>query len=291
MDIASIITPGNIFLAFLVIITASAIGMGVRIVPQGKNYVVQRLGQYSRTLAPGLNFLIPFIDDVAAELSTKEMLLDIPPQEVITKDNAVIITNAVAFIQVTAPDKAVYGVEDYAQAIRNLVQTNLRNIIGEIELDNALSSRDSIKTKLVMAIAESIGYWGITLKNVEIQDIKPSASMQEAMEEQAAAERSRRAKVTSAEGEKTAAVLSAEGRLEAARKDAEAKVVLAEASGKAITSITEAVGDQHLPAMFLMGEKYVAALESMSTSSNAKTIMLPADLPAAITSLLGGKQA
>jgi regulator of protease activity HflC (stomatin/prohibitin superfamily) len=157
---------------------------------------------------------------VAYKVTTKDIVLDIPSQEVITRDNAVIIANAVAYINIISPEKAVYGVEDYRLAIQNLVQTSLRSIVGEMDLDDALSSRDQIKAKLKEAISDDISDWGITLKTVEIQDINPSQTMQKAMEEQAAAERERRATVTRAEGEKAAAILEADGRLEASKRDA-----------------------------------------------------------------------
>ncbi|MDX2425083.1 MAG: stomatin-like protein [Cycloclasticus sp.] len=265
------------------------ISMGVKLVPQGSKQVVQRLGKYHKTLGPGLNLIVPYIDQVAYKVTTKDIVMDIPSQEVITEDNAVIIANAVSYINIVMPEKAVYGVEDYRLAIRTLVQTSLRSIIGEMKLDEALSSRDLIKARLKEAISDDISDWGITLKTVEIQDITPSATMQNAMEEQAAAERQRRAAVTRAEGEKAAAILEAEGRLEASRRDAEAQVVLAEASKLAITKVAEAIQDKELPVMYILGEKYVDAIQSMSNSDNAKTILLPADLPAAIRGMLGGK--
>jgi regulator of protease activity HflC (stomatin/prohibitin superfamily) len=262
--------------------------MGVRLVPQGSKWVVQRLGKFHKTLNPGLNILIPYVDNVAYKVTTKDQVLDIHSQEVITMDNAVILANAVAFINVMNPEKAVYGVENYHVAIQNLVQTSLRSIIGEMALDSALSSRDSIKSKLKEAISDDISDWGITLKTVEIQDIKPSQTMQKAMEEQAAAERERRATVTRSGGEKEAAILEAEGRLEASKRDAQAQVVLAEATQTAITKVTEAITDQELPAMYLLGEKYIKSIQAMASSPNAKTVLLPADLPSALRGILGG---
>jgi len=270
------------------VLVAVTIGLGVRMVPQGSKHVVQRFGKYLRTLPPGLNIVIPYIDSVAYKVTTKDIVLDIPSQEVITRDNAVIIANAVAYINIVSPEKAVYGVEDYTLAIQNLVQTSLRSIVGEMDLDDALSSRDDIKSKLKIAISDDIADWGITLKTVEIQDINPSDTMQRAMEEQAAAERQRRATVTRADGEKTAAVLEADGRLEASKRDAKAKVVLAEASQMAIQKITQAIEDKELPVMFLLGEKYVDAVRNISSSENAKVVVLPADLPAAVRGIIGG---
>ncbi|TNF51902.1 MAG: SPFH/Band 7/PHB domain protein [Deltaproteobacteria bacterium] len=279
---------GLIVVIIFAILAITTISMGVRLVPQGSKWVVQRLGKYHKTLSPGLNILIPYIDNVAYKVTTKDQVLDIQSQEVITMDNAVILANAVAFINVISPEKAVYGVESYHLAIQNLVQTSLRSIIGEMALDSALSSRDSIKAKLKEAISDDISDWGITLKTVEIQDIKPSQTMQKAMEEQAAAERERRATVTRSGGEKEAAILEAEGRLEASRRDAQAQVVLAEATQTAITKVTEAITDQELPAMYLLGEKYINSIQDMANSSNAKTVLLPADLPSALRGILGG---
>ena len=279
---------GLIVVVIFAILVITTISMGVRLVPQGSKWVVQRLGKYHKTLNPGLNILIPYVDNVAYKVTTKDQVLDINSQEVITMDNAVILANAVAFINVISPEKAVYGVENYHLAIQNLVQTSLRSIIGEMALDSALSSRDSIKSKLKEAISDDISDWGITLKTVEIQDIKPSQTMQKAMEEQAAAERERRATVTRSGGEKEAAILEAEGRLEASKRDAQAQVVLAEATQTAITKVTEAITDQELPAMYLLGEKYINSIQDMATSPNAKTVLLPADLPSALRGILGG---
>ncbi|MBK8971692.1 MAG: paraslipin [Hahellaceae bacterium] len=260
--------------------------MGVRIVSQGEKHIVQRLGKYHSTLNPGMNIIIPYIDQVSYRITTKDIVLDIPSQEVITQDNVVIVANAVAYINIVSPEKAVYGVEDYTLAIRNLVQTALRSIIGELTLDEALSSRDKIKVKLKESISDDIADWGINLKTVEIQDINPSGTMQAAMEEQAAAERQRRATVTRAEGEKQATILEAQGRLEASRQDAEAQVVLADASREAIERVTRAIGDKEMPVMYLLGERYIGALQEIAKSPNAKNVILPADLPQAIKGLL-----
>jgi regulator of protease activity HflC (stomatin/prohibitin superfamily) len=278
---------GLIVVVIFAILVITTVSMGVRLVPQGSKWVVQRFGKYTKTLNPGLNIIIPYVDIVAYKVTTKDQVLDINSQEVITKDNAVILANAVAFINVISPEKAVYGVESYHLAIQNLVQTSLRAIIGEMSLDAALSSRDVIKSNLKAAISDDISDWGITLKTVEIQDIKPSPTLQKAMEEQVAAERERRATVTRAGGEKEAAILEAEGRLEASKRDAQAQVVLAEATQRAITMVTEAITDKELPAMYLLGEKYINSIQEMATSPNAKTVLLPADLPNALRGILG----
>ena len=277
---------GTFVVVAILILVIITLFKGIRLVPQGSKWVVQRLGKFHKSLNPGLNLIIPYIDDVSFKATTKDIVLDIPSQEVITLDNVVIIANAVAYINIISPERAVYGVEDYELAIRTLVQTSLRSIVGEMALDDASSSRDQIKAKLKDSISEDIADWGITLKTVEIQDINPSGTMQQAMEEQAAAERQRRATVTRADGEKTAAILEADGRLEASRRDAEAQVVLAEATKEALSKVNEAIQDKELPAMYLLGEQYIDAMKHLSKSSNAKLVVLPADIPAAVRGIM-----
>lgn len=279
------LTVALALLAFAVI----TIGKGVRIVPQGEEWVVERLGKYLNTLKPGLNIVIPYLDNVAYKLITKDIILDVQEQEVITRDNAVILTNAIAFVKVTDPVKAVYGVTNFSEAIRNLIMTTLRSIIGEMELDEALSSRDKIKARLRESIADEAIDWGLTVKSVEIQDIKPSQSMQKAMEMQAAAERERKAVVTRSEGAKQSAILEAEARLESAKRDADAQVMLAEASAEAIRRVTSAIGDRSTPMAYLLGEKYIAAMERLGEKDNAKLVVLPADLQEAVKGLFGRK--
>ena len=281
-----------IFVVAVLIFVVVTLAKGVRILPQGEEWIVERLGKYNGTLKPGLNIIIPYLDRIAYKLVTKDIILDVQEQEVITRDNAVILTNAIAFIKVTDPVKAVYGVTDFAEAIRNLIMTTLRSIVGEMELDEALSSRDKIKARLRESIADEAVDWGLTVKSVEIQDIKPSESMQRAMEMQAAAERERKAAVTKAEGAKQAAILEAEARLESAKRDANAQVMLAEASAEAIRRVAAAVGDQAGPMMYMLGEKYIASLERMGSSESAKVVVLPADLQETIRGLLArGKAA
>jgi len=277
---------GLSIVVILMIVLIVTVIKGVRIVPQGYKHIVQRLGKYHCTLTPGLNYIIPYVDSIADRLTTKDIVLDIPSQEVITRDNAVIVANAIAYINIISPEKAVYGVEDFVMAIEKLIQTSLRSIIGEMSLDEVLSSREHIKAKLKDSISDDIADWGITLKTVEIQDINPSHTMQASMEEQSAAERERRAAVTRAEGMKQAAILEAEGRLEGSRRDAEAKILLAEANSKAIESISSAIKDKELPATFLLGEKYIEAMKELAESDNSKTVVLPADLLQAVKGLI-----
>jgi len=260
---------------------------GINIVPQGEEWVVERLGKFSRTLNPGLNLIVPYIEAVRQKISTRDIILDIPQQEVITRDNAVILTNAVTFIRVTNPRDALYGIENFRLAIQQLVMTTLRSILGEMTLDQALSNREMIKTKLKDAIVDDVADWGVTVKSVEIQDISPSASMQDSMERQAAAERERRAIETTAEGNKNAAILEADGKLAAAEREAKAQIVLANASAEAIRMISDNIQDKELPAMFLLGDRYINSLEKISQSSNSKFVIYPADLQGAIKGMLG----
>ncbi len=271
-------------LVLLVIIT---LYKGINIVPQGEEWIVERLGKFSRTLRPGLNLIVPYIESIREKITTRDIILDIPQQEVITRDNAVILTNAVTFLRVTKPENALYGVENFRLAIQQLVMTTLRSILGEMSLDEALSNRDHIKAKLKDQIVDDVADWGVTVKSVEIQDINPSASMQKAMEQQAAAERERRAVETMAEGNKNAAILEADGKLAAAEREAKAQVALANASAEAIRMISENIQDKELPAMFLLGDRYINSLEKISQSDNSKFVIYPADLQGAIKGMLG----
>ena len=273
-----------VILAVLVVVT---LYKGINIVPQGEEWLVERLGKFSRVLKPGLNIIVPYIEAVRQKIATRDIILDIPQQEVITRDNAVILTNAVAFIRVTKPENALYGVEDFRIAIQQLIMTTLRSILGEMSLDEALSNREHIKTKLKDAIIDDVADWGVTVKSVEIQDINPSASMQASMERQAAAERERRAIETTAEGNKNAAILEADGKLAAAEREAKAQIVLANASAEAIRMISDNIQDKELPAMFLLGDRYINSLEQISKSANSKFVIYPADLQGAIKGMLG----
>ena len=280
---------GTFFTIALLVLLVVMIAQGVRTVPQGEEWVVERFGKYTRTLEPGLSVIIPLFDRVAYRMVTKDIVLDIERQEVITADNALLNTNAVAFIKISDPATCAYGVVDYVQATRNLVQTSLRSIIGEMSLDQALSSREKIKHRLRESVATEMTDWGIILKSVEIQDVQPSESMQVAMEQQAAAERDRKAMVTRAEGAKQSAILEAEGRLESAKRDAEAEVTLADASKKAILLVSETTDDKSLPLSFLLGQRYVDALKEMGASNNGKFVVLPADLQTALQGLIAGR--
>ncbi|NCQ52144.1 SPFH/Band 7/PHB domain protein [archaeon] len=275
------------FLLFIVGLVFIYFWMGIRIVPQGQEWVVERLGKFDAILYPGLNLIIPLIDKVRYKVTTKDIILDVPQQEVITKDNAVILTNAIAFIKVTKIDRAVYGIENFHEAMRNMVQTSLRSIIGGMDLNSALTSRNQIKALLKAAIASEALDWGLTVKSVEIQDIKPSPNMQLAMEMQASAEREKIAVITRSEGAKQSAILEAEARLGAAKLDAASQQLKAQASSDAMKTIGEAMSQNQQSAMFLLGDRYVHTLERLASSNNSKTILLPGDLMAAIKGIVG----
>lgn len=279
----------SVLMYVLVILVAIAIWKGIRIVPQGEEWVVERLGKFNAVLSPGLHVINPVFSKVSYKVTTKDIILDVPQQEVITKDNAVILANAIAFIKVSNIERAVYGIENFHEAMRNMVQTSLRSIIGGMDLNEALTSRDRIKAELKTAIADEALDWGLTVKSVEIQDIKPSPNMQHAMEMQASAERERVALVTKSEGEKQAIILNAEARLEAARKDAEAQEVAAKASAESIRLIAEAVKENNSSATFLLGDRYIQAMQKLSASENSKLVLLPGDLVGAVKALVSGK--
>jgi regulator of protease activity HflC (stomatin/prohibitin superfamily) len=279
--------PALFIVIVLFVVVAATIFAGVKTIPQGQEWVVERLGKFHKTLKPGLNFIIPYIDKVAYRVSTKGDVLAIGSQEVITKDNAVIITNAVAFIKVTDPTRAVYEIQNYEYAIQNLVMTSLRAIIGQMDLNSALSEREHIKARLQENISKEVAAWGIYVQSVEIQDIKPSDSMQRAMEQQASADRFKQATILEAEGKREAMIREAEGKLEASKREAEAQVRLAQASARAISDISESVKGNDLPALFLLGDRYINAMNKMATSQNSKMVLLPADLPAAIRGMMG----
>jgi len=279
----------SVLMYVLVVLVAIAIWKGIRIVPQGEEWVVERLGKFNAVLSPGLHVINPVFSKISYRVTTKDIILDVPQQEVITRDNAVILANAIAFIKVSKIERAVYGIDNFHEAMRNMVQTSLRSIIGGMDLNEALTSRDRIKAELKTAIADEALDWGLTVKSVEIQDIKPSPNMQHAMEMQASAERERVALVTRSEGEKQAIILNAEARLEAARKDAEAQEVAAKASAESIRLIAEAVKENNSSATFLLGDRYIQAMQKLSASENSKLVLLPGDLVGAVKALVGGK--
>ena len=290
-------------LIFLVVLLVAVIGVlsyMVRTVPQGEEWIVERLGKFHTLIKPGLNLLIPVFDIVRYKLTTKELIQQMKSQEVITKDNAVVIISAVVFFKITDPQKAVYSIDNFENAVGNMAATTLRSVIGEMTLDEALSGRETIKASVGGKMDNHMANWGLTLSAVEVQDIRPSANLQEAMEKQAAAEREKKALIMRAEGEKQAAIakaeglkqsmiLEAEGKLEASKKEAEAKVVLANGDKEAMEAITSSVSGGG--ANYLLAQRYIDSIKALGMSSNSKIVFVPSDLKHSFEGAIGGASA
>ena len=256
-------------------------------VPQGHNWTVERFGRYTKTLRPGLNLIVPFIDTIGEKVNMMEVVLDIPPQEVISSDNAMVRTDAVCFFQVQEPDKAAYEVNDRERAMQNLVMTNIRAVLGSMELDDMLSQRDKINAELLLKVDEATNPWGIKVTRIEIRDITPPHDLVDAMARQMKAERDKRAQILEAEGrreaeiqvaegEKQAVILAAEAQLEAANREAEARERLAEAEANATRMVSEAIEQGNAQAInYFIATKYTEALGQIGSSENNKVMMIP----------------
>ena len=285
-------------LAILVFIIIT-IAKGVRMVPQGYQYTVERFGRYVYTLTPGLGLLIPWVYGIGRKMNMMEQVLDVPSQEVITKDNAVVKVDGVVFFQVLDAAKAAYEVAQLEIAILNLVMTNIRTVLGSMDLDESLSKGDTINAQLLRVVDEATHPWGLKVNRIEIKDIQPPRDLIDSMARQMKAEREKRANILEAEGfrqaailkadgEKQAAVLEAEGRREAAFRDAEARERLAEAEAKATMLVSEAIAKGGVQAInYFVADKYVGALKALATAPNQKVLMLPVEATSILGSLAG----
>lgn len=284
-----------VFLALAVIVAVSAI----KIVPQGREYTVERFGRYTRTLAPGISFLTPFVETVGRKVNMMEQVLDVPRQEVITKDNAVVQVDGIVFIQVMDAAAAAYRVDNLTYAITQLAMTNLRTVVGSMELDEVLFQRDAINSRLLNVIDAATSPWGVKVARIEIKDLQPPPDITNAMARQMKAERERRAVITEADGEKSAAIaraegakqaaiLEAEGRREAAFRDAEAREREAEAEAKATEMVSNAIARGDVNAInYFVAQRYVEAFAKLAESPQQKTVIVPAEMSALVGSIGG----
>lgn len=293
------LTGSDVAIVALVFLGIIVLFAGIKQVPQGYNWTVERFGKYTRTLQPGLNLIVPFLDRVGAKLSRMEQVLDVPSQEIITRDNATCRVDGVAFFQVLDAARAAYEVSDLHNAILNITMTNIRTVMGSMDLDSLLSNRDEINSRLLQVVDAATEAWGIKITRIEIKDINPPTDLVESMARQMKAEREKRAQILEseglrqaailrAEGEKQALVLQAEGRREAAFRDAEARERLAEAEAKATALVSEAVAKGDVQALnYFVADKYTQALGQLAHAPNQKVLMLPVEASALIGSLGG----
>ena len=287
------------FVILFVIVSVLLIFMGVKTVPQGAEYTVERFGRYMRTLTPGLHFIMPFVERVGARVNVRETVLDVHSQEVITKDNAMVTADGVVFYQVLDAAQSAYEVNDLERAILNLTMTNIRTVMGSMDLDQLLSQRDEINHRLLSVVDAATNPWGVKVTRIEIKDISPPRDLVDAMARQMKAEREKRAtileaegkrqsEILHAEGEKQGAILEAEGRKEAAFRDAEARERQAEAEAQATSMVSDAIAKGDVQAInYFVAQRYVDALAQFAASPNQKVMFLPMET-AGVIGAIGG---
>jgi len=290
---------GQLFALVVIVVAVIVLAKLVRIVPQGYEWTVERFGRYTRTLSPGLHFLVPFIYTIGRKMNMMEQVLDVPSQDVITKDNAVVRVDGVVFYQVLDASKAAYEVANLEQAALALIMTNIRTVLGSMDLDESLSQRDAINAKLLKVVDEATHPWGVKVNRIEIKDIAPPRDLVDSMARQMKAEREKRANILDAEGfrqaailkaegEKQSVILAAEGEKEAAFRAAEARERSAEAEAKATAMVSEAIANGNVNALnYFVATKYVEALKEMANSPNQKMLLLPMESTGILGSLAG----
>lgn len=289
----------DIFVIVIVVLTVLLIFISVKTVRQGMEYTVERFGKYTRTLTPGLNIITPIIETISYKVNMREQVLDVEKQSVISRDNAVVNADGIVFFQIIDAAKSSYEVNHLSHAMRNLCMTNIRTVIGEMNLDEMLSNREQINSRLLAVIDEATNPWGVKVTRIEIKDLEPPADLVEAMSKQMKAERQKRAEILEAEGkrqseilraegEKKSAILEAEGRKEAAFRDAEARERLAEAEANATKMVSEAIKNGDPQALnYFVATKYTDALQNIATADNEKIIFMPLEATSLIGSLGG----